>query len=84
MARESGSDYYLAPLNIRNTSQEGHNSSPAQRIMNRRTETTLSTSTNLLKPHVPENTDTNIAKKQLKQQHYYNKGTKELGQLRKR
>ena len=32
---------------------------------------------------MPENTDTNIAKKQLKQQHYYNKGTNELGQLRK-
>ena len=81
--RQSGNDFYLALLNIRNTPQEGHNSSPAQRLMNRRTKTTLPTSTSLLKPYVPENTDTNIARKQLKQQWYYNKGAKELGQLRK-
>ncbi len=41
MTRESGTDYYLALLNVRNTPQEGHNSSPAQRMMNRRTRTTL-------------------------------------------
>ena len=29
MTRESGSDYYLTLLNIQNTLQEGHNSSPA-------------------------------------------------------
>ena len=29
MTRESGTDYYLALLNIRNTPQERHNSSPA-------------------------------------------------------
>lgn len=81
--RESGNDFYLALLNIRNTPQEGHNSSPVQRMMNRRTKTTLPTSTSLLKPYVPENTDANIAKKQLKQQRYYNKGAKELDQLRK-
>ena len=81
--RQSGNDFYLALLNIRSTPQEGHNSSPALRLMNRRTKTTLPTSTSLLKPYVPENTDTNIARKQLKQQRYYNKGAKELGQLRK-
>jgi hypothetical protein len=81
MTRESGTDYYLALLNIRNTPQERHNSSPAQRMMNRRTRTTLPTSKNLLKPRVAGNIGTNIAKKQAKQQRYYNRGAKTLEQL---
>ncbi|CAB3981869.1 Retrovirus-related Pol poly from transposon [Paramuricea clavata] len=79
--RESGTDYYLALLNIRNTPQEGHKSSPAQRMMNQRTRTTLPTSKNLLKPGVAGNIGTNIAKKQVKQQRYYNRGAKTLEQL---
>ena len=35
MARASGNDFYLALLNVRNTPQEGHNTSPAQRMMSR-------------------------------------------------
>ncbi|CAB4016743.1 Retrovirus-related Pol poly from transposon [Paramuricea clavata] len=56
-------------------------SSPAQRMMNRRTRTTLPTSKNLLKPRLTGNNGTNIAKKQAKQQHYYNRGAKTLAQL---
>ena len=41
MTRESDTDYCLALLNIRNTPHEGHNHSPAQQIMNRRTRRTL-------------------------------------------
>jgi transposase InsO family protein len=48
MTRESGTDYYLALLNIRNTPQEGHNSSPAQRMMNRQ-------------PFLPQKTFSNLA-----------------------
>ena len=83
MTRESGTDYYLALLNVRNTPQEGHNSSPAQRMMNRRTRTTLHTSTSPLKPRLTRNSAANIAKKQAKQQRYYNRGAKTLGQLKK-
>ena len=50
-------------------------------MMNRRTRTTLPTSKNLLKPRVAGNIGTNMAKKQAKQQRYYNRGAKTLEQL---
>ena len=81
MTRESGTNYYLALLNIRNMPQEGHNSSPAQRMINRRTRTSLHTSKNLLKPRLTGNDSANIAKKQAKKQHYYNRGAKTLEKL---
>ena len=83
MTKESGTDFYLALLNLRNTPQEGHSSSPVQRLMNRRTRTTLPTSKNLMKFGVPTNTHSDIVKRQLKQQTYYNRGAKKLGQLSK-
>jgi hypothetical protein len=52
-------------------------------MMNRRTQTTLPTSTSLLKPRLTRNSAANIAKKQAKQQGYYNRGAKTLGQLKK-
>ena len=70
MTRESGIDYYLALLNICNTPEEGHKFSPAQ--------TTLPTSENLFKPHLTGNIGKSIAKKQAKQQYYYNRGAKEI------
>ena len=73
MTRESGTDYYLALLNIHNTPEEGHKFSPAQ--------TTLPTSENLFKPHLTGNIGKSIAKKQAKQQYYYNRGAKELEKL---
>ena len=81
MTRESSTDYYLALLNIRNTPLEGHNFSPAQMMMNRRTKTTLPTSQNLLQPRLTGNISTSIAKKQAKQQHHYNRGAKTLAKL---
>ena len=50
-------------------------------MMNRRTRTTLPTSENLLKPHLTGNIGKSIAKKQAKQQYYYNRGAKELEKL---
>ena len=82
LSRVSGNDFYLALLDVRNTPQEGFHSSPAQRMMNRRTRTTLPVSTSLLKPHVPESTMQSIRRNQAKQRHYYNRGAKSLEQLR--
>jgi len=56
MSRVNGNDFYLTLLDVRNTPQEGFHSSPAQRMMNRRTRMTLPVSTSLLKARVPENT----------------------------
>ena len=83
MARVSGNDFYLALLNVRNTPQEGYNTSPAQRMMSRSTKTLLPVSTSLLKPHMIQNTMDTILKKQAKQQRYYNRGAKTLEQLHK-
>ena len=81
MARASGNDFYLALLNVRNTPQEGHNTSPAQRMMSRSTRTTLPVSASLLKLHGVHNSSENILQRQAKQQKYCDKGSKALQQL---
>ena len=43
-------DFHIALLNYRNTPQQGHSYSPAQRMMNRRTKTILPTSQSALRP----------------------------------
>ena len=45
-------DPQLALLHLRNTPTKGHQTSPAQRLMSRRTRTTVPTSTLLLKPEI--------------------------------
>jgi len=81
MARASGNDFYLALLNIRNTLQEGHNTSPAQRMMSRSTRMTLPVSASLLKPHTVQNSVESILQRQAKQQKYYDRVSKALQQL---
>ena len=81
MARASGNDFYLALLNVRNTPQEGHNTSLAQRMMSRSTRTTLLVSASLLKPHRVHNLLESILQRQAKQQRYYDKGSKAVQQL---
>ena len=49
-------DIYLAQLNIRNTPPRGHSFSPAQRLMGRRTRSTVPLSADLLKPDPPDPT----------------------------
>ena len=49
-ACRDGEDQYLALLNIRNTPTQGMNSSPAQRLLGRRTKTTVPTTHILLQP----------------------------------
>ena len=53
-ANEDNTDPWLAILDHRNTPTEGMNSSPAQRLLSRRTRTLLPTSETLLKPQLAE------------------------------
>ena len=78
MARASGNDFYLALLNVCNTSQEGHNTCLAQRMMSKSTRTTLPVSASLLKPHTVQNLLESILQRQAKQQKYCNGGSKAL------
>ena len=47
---KGGEDQYLALLSVRNTPTQGVDSSPAQRLMNRRTRTLLPVTTRMLEP----------------------------------
>ena len=52
IAQTANCDFYLALVSIRNTSQKGVASSPAQSLMSRRTRTTLPSATSLRKPRL--------------------------------
>ena len=79
----SNNDPYLALLAHRNTPQEGFGTSPAQRLLSRRTKTNLPTSSNLLKPNVAEGTLEKDKLWKLKQKFYYDRSAKDLPGLQK-
>ena len=58
-------------LDQRNTPAESLGTSPAQRLMSRRTRTLLPTATNLLYPKVPENVDQMLKLKRQKAKWYH-------------
>jgi len=77
---DGGEDQYLALLDSRNTPNQGMDSSPVQRLMNRRTKTLLPTASRLLLPR-SSNTELDRDKLKLKQQKQaqrYNKSAKDL------
>ena len=80
--KDSGDDPFLALLTLRNTPQQHHETSPAQRLLNRRTRTRLPTQAKLMKPKINKNTAQRIKKAQEIQQKYYNRGSKELDPLK--
>ena len=82
-ATDAGTDPYLSILDHRNTPTQGMESSPAQRLMNRRTKTLLPTTREPLKPRsvVPDTEITALWKRQEKQAQHYNKSAKELEPL---
>ncbi|XP_028416747.1 uncharacterized protein K02A2.6-like [Dendronephthya gigantea] len=82
-AVEGGADPYLAILDYRNTPTQGMESSPAQRLLNRRTRTLLPTTSKLLQPKVmcQEKEFRDIKKRQEQQIKYYNRNAKDLPEL---
>ena len=69
-------------LDWRNTPTETPKSSPVQCFFGRITKTLLPTSNQLLKPKLPEEVDQKLKLQKAKQSLHYNKGAKELGELR--
>ena len=82
-AKESECDPYLAILAVRNTPTEGMDSSPAQRLLGRRTKTQLPTTAELLKPQGVNTDDvkTRIKTRQQRQAHYYDRKARDLPPL---
>ncbi|XP_028413869.1 uncharacterized protein K02A2.6-like [Dendronephthya gigantea] len=81
-AKESGRDLYLSLLDWRNTPSEGIGYSPVQRLFCRRTRTLMPIAKSLLKPGIPKNLERKLLEQKSKQAYYYNKGTKELPELK--
>ena len=81
-ALASRSDVYLALLDHRNTPNQGHESSPAQRSLGRRTRTLLPTTTALLQPTgIPSKVTEKMLKSQHKQKTYFDRNVKQLPPL---
>ena len=74
-SKDACSDPYLAILDHRNTPSQGFLSSPAQRLMSRRTKTLLPTASALLRPEVVDarHTERDMKRSQTQQATYYNK-----------
>ena len=81
---KSGEDQYLALLNIRNAPTQGVDSSPAQRLMGRRTRTLLPTTKSLLEPRNPLNPHEmeQLQLNQKRQAKYYNRTAHDLPTLK--
>ncbi|CAB4010848.1 Hypothetical predicted protein [Paramuricea clavata] len=82
-AKKDNADVYLAVLDYRNTPTQGSESSPAQRLMSRRTKTLLPTTAKFFAQRVVENHHQEIVKGQERQGKYYNRGAKDLPRLKK-
>ena len=80
---KSGEDQYLALLNIRNTPTQGVASSPAQRLLGRRTRSLLPSTRSLLEPRNPPNLYEmeQLQLNQKRQQCYYNRLAHDLPAL---
>ena len=76
--RDAGEDVNLALLAWRNTPSEGFATSPAQRLMSRRTRTPLPTAPALLQPCVDTRVQEQLTAARLKQKKYYDRGAKTL------
>ena len=80
-ANDTGQDPWLALLDFRNTPSQGIDSSPAQRLLGRRTRTTLVTHTSLLSPEWIPCQD-QLEQQKDKQEYYYNRNSRDLKPLR--
>ena len=80
-AIKDGKDPWSALLDYRNTPTEGMKSSPAQRLMSRRTRTLLPTATSLLHPKVVEGVEDQIKQKKKKAKYYHDRTAKLLPEI---
>lgn len=74
-------DPYLAMLDHRNTPSQGLNTSPAQRLLSRRTRTLLPTTNTLLKPEVTHN-EQGLKYNRQRKEKYYNRTAKDMDTLK--
>lgn len=81
-ALDAHADPYLAFLDFRNTPTDGYNTSPAQRMLNRRTRTLLPMSKRLFQPEIPTGIQLAQRETQAKQAYYYDRSAKELKPLK--
>ena len=81
-AKKDGRDPYLALLDFRNTPRDKHLGSPVQRLMGRRTKTTLPTSETLLKPKLVKNVSSNLKEKRNAEKSFYDRNSRKLPQIR--
>jgi len=74
-------DPWLALLDQRNTPTESIGTSPAQRLMSRRTRTLLLRATNLLYPKVPESVTEKLKLKRQKAKWYHDRSSRSLPEI---
>ncbi|XP_054278887.1 uncharacterized protein K02A2.6-like [Macrosteles quadrilineatus] len=74
-------DLWLAILEIRNTPAKDVGVSPAQRIMSRRTRTTIPVTRSLLSPEVPSGVKSKLIERKKKYKRYYDRKSKNLPEL---
>ena len=84
-AWKSQSDPYLSLLDFRNTPTQGMDTSPAQRLMSRRTKTLLPTKESLLAPevHPLKSQEKQLTSLKRRQAFYYNQGARDLKPVEK-
>ena len=80
-AKKVKADAYLALLAYRNTPTQGLDTSPAQRLMSRRTKTLLPTTANLSRPQITEDLHQKLLFNKERQAKYYNRGARTLASL---
>ena len=81
-AKKAGTDPCLSLLSHRNTPTQGLDSSPVQHLVRRTTKTLLPTTANLLIPKLWVNVDKKLFLCKHRQAHHYNKGAKDLEEIR--
>ena len=77
-AKKDNFDVYLAILDYCNTPTQGTDSTPAQRLMSRRTKALLPTTRKLLEPKLVKHHHQKVKRNQQRQAKYYNRGAKDL------
>ena len=75
---KTGEDFYRGLLEVRNTPTQATNSSPVQRLYNRRTRTLLPVTAKALKPKLAQGTHEKIKKDRMRQAKYYDQSAKAL------